>query len=402
MFQEFTGREYLKIDIANNYGLDQESWDQRIAWFDVNEYQLDALVGKADQPALFYAGVEAWKKVKAGKPSGYPISLDATASGIQILAVLACDRQAAALCNVIDTGDREDAYSTIYYAMVQKLGDSAKIDRKQTKNAIMTAFYTSTAVPKRVFGEGKLLETFYDTIKEHAPGAWEITETMLAIWDPTTYQNAWVMPDNFHVKIKVMGQVNETVHFLNEPFEVTYNVNMPIEGGRSLPANTTHSIDGMIVREMRRRCNFNPDRINTLVRIASQHPNLHGSNRMNEQGKLTDLLWGHYLETGFLSARILDYLNTDNFGIVAPNVIMRLIDSLPAKPFEILTVHDCFRCLPNYGNDLRRQYNNLLAEIAESDLLANLVSQITGQKIQVDKLDVTLSDDIRQANYALS
>ena len=33
-----------------------------------------------------------------------------------------------------------------------------------------------------------------------------------------------------------------------------------------------------------------------------------------------------------------------------------------------------FRCLPNYGNDLRIQYNTILSEIAGSNLLAYLVS----------------------------
>jgi len=135
-FQTFTGREYLKIDIAGSFGLDKLTWDERLAWFDANEHDLQNLVSKADEPALFYAGMLAWEDAKAGKPSGYPISLDATSSGIQILAVLACDRRAAEISNVVDTGNRRDAYVSIYQDMVATMGGTAKIDRKLTKQAI--------------------------------------------------------------------------------------------------------------------------------------------------------------------------------------------------------------------------------------------------------------------------
>ena len=105
----------------------------------------------------------------------------------------------------------------------------------------MTAFYSSTAVPKRVFGEGALLDIFYETMESEAPGPWEVTKTMLAIWDNEALVNEWVMPDNFHVKVKVMGQETDYVNFLNKPYEVNYSVNKPIEGGRSLGANMIHS-----------------------------------------------------------------------------------------------------------------------------------------------------------------
>lgn len=399
-FQTFTGKEYLKIDIAGSYGLDKLKWDERIAWFDDHEDQLHSLVPAAEEPALFYAGTLAWEAAKAGKPSGYPISLDATCSGIQILAALACDRSAAQVCNVVDTGKREDAYTSIYQDMVTKAGESAKIDRKLTKKAVMTSFYGSTAQPKNVFGEGELLGIFYNTIQDQAPGAWEINQTMLAIWDPTALENSWVLPDNFHVKIKVMGEKTENVHFLNEPFEVSYHVNTPIKGGRSLGANMVHSIDGMMVREMQRRCNFDPAKKAQLTQLIFN--NAAGRNTHRDQDNLVQILWDHYQRSGFLSARILDYLDIDNLGLVNPQVIQKLINSMPDTPFEIISVHDCFRCLPNYGNDLRRQYNNLLAAIAESDMLSDIVSQICHRPIAAGKLDPSLAQDIRQSNYALS
>jgi hypothetical protein len=402
MFQTFTGKEYLKIDIAGSYGLDKLTWAERINWFDEHEDQLHNLVPAAEEPALFYAGVLAWEKTQAGKPSGYPISLDATCSGIQILASLACDRRAAEICNVVDTGKREDAYTSIYQDMVTKKGDTAKIGRKLTKDALMKAFFGSTAEPKKVFGEGEMLQLFYETVEEQAPGAWEITKTMLVLWDSTALENSWVLPDNFHVKIKVMGEVAENVHFFDEPFEVSYEINKPIKGGRSLAANMTHSIDGMIVREMQRRCNYNVATIADLRRLITIHAIQRNPSTSRDNDKLVQALWEHYQRSGFLSARILDYLDTDNLGLVDGREILHLIDSLPAKPFEVISIHDCFRCLPNYGNDLRRQYNELLAEIAESDLLSDIVSQICHRPIQAGKLDPSLAKDIRQSNYALS
>ncbi|MEQ1950966.1 DNA-directed RNA polymerase [Mesorhizobium yinganensis] len=398
--QLFSGRDYLKIDIANSFGLDKQDWDERLAWFDQNEHQLEALMPQADEPALYYAGLVAWEKCKAGKVSGYPISLDATASGIQILAALSCDPKAAAICNVIDVGHRKDAYVQIYHEMVSKLGEEAKIDRKQSKQALMTHFYCSTAVPKRVFGEGELLSLFYDTIIENAPGPEEINKTMLSIWDPTKLTNEWVMPDNFHVIVKVMGQVKETVHFLNEPFEVDYHINMPIKEGRSLGANMVHSIDGMMVREMLRRCNYDPARIQYLHKLIDA--GAAGRSTHKADDKMVQILWDRYLQSGFLSARILDHLTIDNIGLVNGFVIKRLLSSLPEKPFQVMSVHDCFRCLPNYGNDLRRQYNELLALIAESNMLADIVGQLLGKTIQVNKIDPSLGNRIRESNYALS
>ena len=48
------------------------------------------------------------------------------------------DRAAAMLCGVLDTGNREDAYTRIYEAMVEYLGESSKISREDVKQAIMT------------------------------------------------------------------------------------------------------------------------------------------------------------------------------------------------------------------------------------------------------------------------
>ena len=403
--RQFTPREYLQIDIANNFGLDTLNWDDRLQWFKDNENKLDSLLSQAKEPALFFAGVKAWRQVLNGEAIGYPISLDATASGFQILACLTGDRQAAELCNVVDTGNRLDAYTVIYEAMMEAIGGECNLDRKQTKRAVMTSLYASEAVPREVFGEGALLGLFYETMEQRAPRVWAINNLFKNLWNPLATHHKWVLPDNFHVQIKIMGNVYEQVRFAGNDFEVIRKVNMPQPEGRSLGANVTHSIDGMVVREMLRRCSYDPLQIE---RVEWAMKNIHRSNpiqRIYAQGDdaMVYMLWARYQETGYLSARILDHININNVAIVDFKVLQALVDSLPAKPFDLIAVHDCFRCLPSYGNDMRQQYINQLHLIAKSRLLDSVISQIVGEPVQFDGGDKQLADDILSGSeYALS
>jgi len=395
--QLFTGMQYLKIDIANNYGYDKENWDTRLDWFEQAEPELENLIKESEEPALFYASVQAYRKAQRHENVAYPISLDATASGLQILSVLTGCRKSALLCNVVDAGCRMDAYNALYHMMLNRVGEGAKIDRADVKKAVMTSFYASKAVPRRVFGEGMLLQQFYSTVSEEAPGAWELNESLQALWNPNALSNDWILPDGFNVHVKIMDNVKETIHFLNEPFDVSHKENRAMKEGRSLGANVTHSIDGMVVREIVRRCSYDPQMIIRLKQdVFSKNKSM---NRPRDQKVIS--LWKAYEKSGFLSARILTYLDKDNAGHVDHQVITKLINTLPLKPFEVLTIHDCFRCLPNYGNDLRRAYNQILSEIAKSNMLSYIVSQLLGKPIEVNKYS-DLSKDILQSNYALS
>ncbi len=399
--QKFTGMQYLAIDIANKFGLDKQDWDVRLDWFNQNQEKLLSLVPQAKEPALFYAGVQAWNQAQQGLPIGYPISLDACSSGLQLLSCLTGDDKAAKLCGVIDTGHREDAYSVIYNEMVNSIGETAKISRNDCKDAIMTSLYGSTAVPKQVFGEGKLLQVFVDTMSNVAPAAWTLNQVFLDIWDSTVLSHDWILPDNFHVHVNVMGTIKEKVQFFNKPYEVVTKVNMPKEKGRSLGANVTHSIDGFLVRELTRRCDYRPD---VVAKIQGMIFNAWEKNELQDtiNNRMLEKLWFHYLDSGYLSARILDYITQDNISYIDRNKIQELIDSLPVKPFKVMSIHDCFRVLPNYGNDLREQYNLQLMLIAKSNLLSFTLSQVMGREIKVDKANPNMWKHIMDSNYTLS
>lgn len=413
-FQTFTPIQYLMIDIASNYGLDKETWDYRINWFhtsleihlqspkDLNTNAIfKAFLKEAAEPALFYAGCLAYRKAIKGETVSYPISLDATASGAQLLSVLIGCEASARLCNVVDTGDREDLYTNVNDLMNQRLKGQEPVDRKDSKSAVMTSLYGSTAEPRKVFGEGDRLDTFYDVMTEELPGIWELNQSLLGLADPTADEYSWVLPDNFHVKTRVMTTVETPIDFLGETHLVPRKVQGPVERDLSLGANTTHSVDGMVVREITRRCRYDADKIKRIQFGLKSGYIFPKSTMERPEDELVIKLWDHYMVSGFLSARILELLDEENLWWVDKDVILALIDTLPKKPFDVLSVHDCFRVHPNYGNDLRRQYNQILSDIAKSNLLQYIVSQIAGEELDVQRYGF-LDQQVLEANYALS
>jgi hypothetical protein len=416
-FSEFTAMEYLMIDVASNFGLSKKNWDTRINWTQDNMDELmeismmtdvkDTLVKEAKEPALFYAGIMALAAARQGKPTGYPISLDATASGMQLLSVLIGCEKSAAICNVIPStefsDDREDAYVNLYNIMCTKVDNPADVSAEDAKDSIMTALYGSQAVPKQHFGEGSMLEAFYATLQEALPGVWSLNCLLKQLWQDDALSHDWIMPDNFHVHIKEMNKIQKQVRFMDKPATVDITVNQGSIEGRSLGANVTHSVDGLVVREMRGRCDYD---INTVMNLFQLCSRAEGGEEFEgtasrAKDEMVNTLWQNYELYGFLSVRILDNLDEQNFCLVDYEVLRDLLVSLPDVPFKILTIHDCFRCLPSYGNDLRRQYNQILSDISSSKMLSYITTQITGQYIPVTKTS-DLSADILQSDYSLS
>lgn len=406
--QVFTPMEYLLIDIANNFGLDKENWNTRIEWTKENDHKLEDLMPMAEEPAMFYAGVQALRKAQKGEAIAYPISLDATASGAQLLAIMIGCEKSASLCNVVNTGKREDLYTDVYQLMCDVIGSESKISRSDVKDAIMPSFYGSTAAPKRVFGEGKLLSVYKAVMQQEAPGIWKLNQNFLDMWDSEALSHDWVMPDNFHVHIKVMGHEYEGFHFDGMPEQCINKVNMPTEEGRSLGANVTHALDGMVVREMTRRCAYDSEQVQHVQGLCEAHlkaayaeaevmENSHNS-------RMVKTLVQNYQESGFMSARIIDHIDIYSvayLGTKEAEAVLDLIGSLPKKPFNVLSVHDCFRVLPSYGNDLRRQYNQILSELAGSNILKFILDRLLNANVNVVKYS-NFADKVLQADYALS
>lgn len=392
-FRELTGKEYIMADIAckHDKAYEKLGWSERLAHFSEIDFTNKKTFKNASNPVGLRAAYMALQEALAGKPSGYLISLDAASSGLQLLSLLVSCPVSWKLCG----GDENilDAYAEVFLHMNTGLN----LDRKDVKQSIMTALYGSTATPKAIFGED--VDVFYETMEQLAPGAWDLNLGIQELWDEvdgTTYD--WVLPDNFYACIETHDKEVMPFTFLDEQYQVVQKVNARPRFHKGLGPNLIHSVDGMIVREMYRRCQFDS---NVTVRVA----NLIIDGKKGTDGKSADIvkaLWENYEQSGFLSVRILDFLYADTIGLVDHVTIAELIQTLPDRSFELVCVHDCFRCHPNYGNDLRRQYNTILADLNDSMVLPFIASQVASQDIKARKVGKIPRDVILNANYTLS
>lgn len=410
MFKSYSAIDYLCIDIANCYGLDKELFETRIQWVKDHVNQLEEFIDEAEDKPLYLKAVHALRETLLGTPTGHLVALDATCSGIQIMsAITGCVRGADATGLVSEK--RADAYTDVTKEMnsILKLKGFTGIEvpRPDVKRAVMTCGYGSTLVPKEVFGEGDMLATFYQACNTIAPEAFKLMSALLDTWQPDALSHNWVMPDNFHVNIKVM-QTKETrieVDELGHSTFTTYvKVNQGSKKGLANVANTIHSIDGYLLRSLIRRASFNEFKVRqALELITSTGATFYEQDDVCD-AELENML-NIYQYSGMLDVSIIDYINPSNIGYVPKELLYKLVDTLKRMlelgSSPVLTVHDAFRAHPNHCNAVRYWYKELLAELAESNILQFIVSQIVGNEVRFIKKSNSLPEMIRNSNYGI-
>lgn len=415
MFKTYLPIEYVCIDIANNFGLDKELFEDRIEWVKNNNHQLEELLDDVKEDKVLYIkSVLALRAVQRGEATGHLISLDATNSGIQIMSAITGCRKGAEITNLLPIDKRYDGYTVITDEMNHLLkcrgAASITVSRKDAKNAVMTSGYGSKKVPKEVFGEGELLEIFYEACFNKAEGAFTLMDVLINAWQPFALEHSWVLPDGYYANIKVMEkkEIRIEVDELNHlTFTTNIEENIGSERGVSLVANVIHSLDAYLLRNVVRRCNYNPKMIKNKLSILKRTQELRERGELTEEtptGKLAD----HLEVTNYMAlidTAILPLVTAKTANQLADWHISTLIrimeDMLKYKPAQVITVHDAFRCHPNSGDVVRYWYKEIMAELAESNVLNCIMMQITGNDPHYPKLSNNLADDIRNSNYAI-
>ena len=233
------GMEWIKFQLSTSYGLSKATMEERIAWID--DYENRALVERvwrdpigniadwenADEPWLFLAACNEWYELhyEHRTHTHLPVAVDATCSGLQILAGLAKDASTARMVNVLGSDKPQDAYATIASRSMEAIPERLRPywDRKTTKRSVMVIPYNAKPYSNRSYIREAFKEKGIDVDKDEltacvsavrasmnivVPGAMDVMkwiEKEVARYIKSGKEEIkWTTPSGFVVKQRLM------------------------------------------------------------------------------------------------------------------------------------------------------------------------------------------------------
>ncbi len=183
---------WLAFQCSTAYGLDKETMANRLSWVIKNK-DLITRVAKdplgtipewevAEEPWTFLAACDEYYHcvIKCDRAyTNLPVAVDATCSGLQILAGLARDASTARLVNVLPSERPQDAYKVIAEEAKPHVPECIRLhmDRKTTKRTVMTVPYNAKPFSNRGYIREALKEKGVEVEKE------DLTTTVKAVRD---------------------------------------------------------------------------------------------------------------------------------------------------------------------------------------------------------------------------
>jgi len=237
--------QWLAFQVATTAGLDKDTMEDRQKWVKDNQWLIEAVatdpIGNLstwegmDEPWQFLAACDEYYHCVMLCDRNYtnlPVAVDATCSGLQILAGLARDASTAKLVNVLPGDKPQDAYKVIAEEAKPNIPDSVKpyCDRKLTKRTVMTVPYNAKPYSNRGYIREALkdkgaevdkddltatVKAVRDAMNVIVPGPmrvmkWIESEVSNAI-DRGNKQLQWVTPSGFVVAQKLMKKQVERI-----------------------------------------------------------------------------------------------------------------------------------------------------------------------------------------------
>lgn len=184
--------EWVAFQVATTYGKDKDTMEERQKWVNHNHALITRVaidpIGNigdwegASEPWLFLSACEEYYACFidcSRHHTRLPIAVDATCSGLQILAGLARDKSTASMVNVLPGSKPQDAYKAIAEASIDQIPERLKPywDRKKTKRSVMTICYNAKPFSNRQYIRDAFTEIDVEVTKD------ELTEIVVAVRD---------------------------------------------------------------------------------------------------------------------------------------------------------------------------------------------------------------------------
>jgi len=184
--------KWLGFQVATTFGLDKAPMEERQDWVKSNCTLISRVaqdpyrnIGdweETEEPFQFLAACDEYYHcvmIKDRLTTSLPIAIDATCSGLQILAGLARDESTAKLVNVVRSPMPQDAYKVV--AMVSRPNIPERLrehwDRKKVKRVVMTIPYNAKPYSNRTYIRDALKDVGVEIDKD------ELTQTVTAVRD---------------------------------------------------------------------------------------------------------------------------------------------------------------------------------------------------------------------------
>lgn len=219
MKQTDRGRWWLKVHIANNFGVDKVSFEERVAWVDEHELELRASV---EDPIsnTFWTTADAKHKWQAlagchdlyvePEWTSVPVQMDGSCNGIQHWSAMGRDEIGATATNLIDNDVPNDLYSEVKIELQNILSDRddewsdrwlPHVTRKLAKRPCMTYPYgvTRNGIQKALVYDGFCNWLTPDELQQ---GAGFITDRLL-----TAIPNVVYSSHHYMVWIKEVARI---------------------------------------------------------------------------------------------------------------------------------------------------------------------------------------------------
>ena len=230
--------KWLAFQVATTYGRDKDTWDERQKWVEDNLTLISAVaydpIGtlseweNAEEPWQFLAACDEYFHcilVRDRPHTSLMVAVDATCSGLQILAGLAKDKSTAKLVNVLPSDEPQDAYAVVAETAKPNCPKEYQyfMDRKVVKRTVMTVPYNAKPFSNRSYIRDALKEKGVEIDKDNlslivkavrgamntiVPGPmavmkWIETEVSKTIKRGAT-ELEWSTPSGFVVRQKLM------------------------------------------------------------------------------------------------------------------------------------------------------------------------------------------------------